>query len=255
MFFVIGRRRAALCLCAAACLVILAAVLWSGGASSPAAEAVSALAGGREAARVVVIDAGHGGADGGAVAEDGTREAAINLAVARRLEAVCIFLGAETVMVRREDVSIHSSGVEGLRDQKVSDIHNRVDLVNRTEDAVLISIHQNSLPQVPSVHGAQVFYNSAEAAAGLAAAVQAALNQAINPGNEKQERAIGSSVYLMEHIHAPGILVECGFLSNPQETQSLKAEDYQTKLALTIAAGYFQYESTRENKAGETHEE
>lgn len=252
MFFVIQGRRGAAYLCAAACLLILGVIGWRGGESAPALQASGK---GRPSAQVVVVDAGHGGADGGAVAEDGTTEASVNLAVAKRLEAVLTLLGQETAMVRTEDVSIHSEGVEGLRNQKVSDIHNRVDLVNAAGDAALISIHQNSLPQVPSVHGAQVFYNSAEAAAGLAAAVQAALNQAINPGNEKQERAIGSSVYLMEHIHAPGILVECGFLSNPQETQSLKAEDYQTKLALTIAAGYFQYESTRENKAGETHEE
>ena len=252
MFFVFDRRHVARALCMGACGVILAAVFL---AEDRPPAAVEAMSSGGGSGRIVVIDAGHGGADGGAVAEDGTTEATINLAVAKKLEAIFALFGQETAMVRDEDVSIHSQGVEGLRNQKVSDIHNRVDLVNATENALLISVHQNSLPQVPSVHGAQVFYNGAEGAADLAAAVQAALNQSINPGNEKQERAIGSSVYLMEHIHAPGILVECGSLSNPQETQSLKAEGYQTKLALTIAAGYFQYESTRENKAGETHEE
>ena len=108
------------------------------------------------------------------MAEDGTTEATINLAVAKKLEAIFALFGQETIMVREEDVSIHSQGVEGLRNQKVSDIHNRVGLVNATENALLISVHQNSLPQVPSVHGAQVFYNGAEGAADLAAAVSAA---------------------------------------------------------------------------------
>ena len=241
MFLVIGRQRAAVCLCAAACVVICAAIFLSG--ERPGA-AVETMAPGDGAARVVVIDAGHGGADGGAVAGDGTTEASVNLAVAQRLEAVFALLGQETVMVRREDVSIHSDGVEGLRAQKVSDIHNRVDLVNGTEGALLISIHQNSLPQVPSVHGAQVFHNGREGADGLAASVQTALNQSVNPDNAKQEKAIGSSVYLLSHIDAPGILVECGFLSNAQETELLKSGPYQTKLALTIAAGCLQYETT-----------
>ena len=241
MFFVMRGSRIAGLLCAAACLVIAAAVTWESVEDSRAAIAAEPDL---LPARVVVIDAGHGGADGGAVAEDGTTEAEINLAVAKRLEAVLAFLGQETVMVRQEDVSVHSEGVEGLRNQKVSDLHNRADLVNGIPGALLISIHQNSLPQVPSVHGAQVFYNQSEEAAGLAGAVQTALNQSVNSGNEKQEKAIDSSVYLMAHIDRPGILVECGFLSNPQETAQLKAEAYQTRLAMTIAAGYFQYKTT-----------
>ena len=242
MFLVMRGRRIAVIVCIAACLVIFTAVLWGGERDVSAALALSE---GAESLplRVIVIDAGHGGADGGAVAEDGTTEAEINLAMARRLEAIFQFLGRETVMVRREDVSIHSDGVEGLREQKVSDIHNRVDLVNRIENAVLISIHQNSLPQVRSVHGAQVFYNGIPGADELAVYVQEALNLSVNPGNEKQEKAIGSGVYLMEHSNAPGILVECGFLSNAQETACLKTGTYQTRVALTIAAGYFQYES------------
>lgn len=241
MFFVMRGKRLAAGLCMAACLMILAAVFWSGEESVLAVLAPSD--GAAAASRVVVIDAGHGGADGGAVAEDGTTEAEINLAVARKLESVFQLLGQESVMVRREDISIHSEGVEGLREQKVSDIHNRVELVNELDNAVLISIHQNSLPQVRSVHGAQVFYNDISGAEELAVCVQEAFNLTVNPGNEKQEKTIGNGVYLMQHSDAPGILVECGFLSNAQETEHLKTDDYQNRLALTIAAGYFQYAS------------
>ena len=253
MFFVMRKRHIALFLSAASCLVILAAIWWESGPP----EAAETMGSGPSAApaRVIVIDAGHGGADGGAVADDGTTEAEINLAVAKKLEAVFDLLGCETVMVRQEDVSIHSDGVEGLRNQKVSDIHNRVELVNSTENSILVSIHQNSLPQVKSVHGAQVFYNAEDGAAELATIVQQALNRSINPGNEKQEKPIGSSVYLMAHIDTPGILVECGFLSNAQETQQLKEDTYQTRLALSIAAGYLQYETTDSEASGIDYEE
>ena len=248
MFLVMRGRCAARYLCAAACLVILAAVLWG---VERAPDAAAAMAVERREARTVVIDAGHGGADGGAVAEDGTTEAVINLAVAQKLESLFALLGQETVMVRREDKSIHSAGVEGLREQKVSDIHNRVELVNAAGNAVLISIHQNSLPQVRTVHGAQVFFNDMAEAQALAETVQGALNQTVNPGNEKQTRRADASLYLMSHIDVPGILVECGFLSNAQETQLLKEDAYQQKLALTIAAGYLQHESTEDGGTGE----
>ena len=246
VFFVLRGRFLAFCLCAALCLAITA-IIFSGRRADVPAMATEPLPG--AGGTVVVIDAGHGGADGGAVAEDGTSEAEINLAVAKRLEAVFALLGQKTAMIRREDVSIHSDGVEGLRNQKVSDIHNRVDLVNGTENAVLISIHQNSLPQARSVHGAQSFYNVVKPAGELAAAIQTALNASVNSGNEKQEKRIDTSVYLMEHIDAPGVLVECGFLSNAQETQLLKTEGYQTKLALTIAAGYLEYDTAKDSEA------
>ena len=107
-------------------------------------------------ARVVIIDPGHGGEDGGAVADDGTEESGINLAVSLRLEGIFRFLGVPTEMTRREDVMVCDSGLATLRQRKVSDIHNRAALVNQTPGAVLLSIHQNSLPSSPVTHGAQV---------------------------------------------------------------------------------------------------
>ena len=185
------------------------------------------------------MDAGHGGEDGGAVAADGTVESSINLAVALKVEELLFLTGQETEMTRREDISVYSQGAETLREKKVSDLHNRVELVNGMgEGAVLLSIHQNSLPQAKSVRGAQVFYNENAGAEPLAAAIQQAMNQAVNAGGEKSHKAIDGSVYLMAHIDCPGVLVECGFLSNAGEAALLKTEDYQRKLALSITAGY-----------------
>lgn len=163
---------------------------------------------------VWVIDAGHGGEDGGAVAADGSKESDMNLAIAQRLDA--------------------------LREKKRSDLENRVGLVNSTQGAILVSIHQNSLPSSKQTHGAQVFYGKKEGSAEVANAVQLALNQTVNAGNEKTEKAIDASIFLMKNVTAPAILIECGFLSNENETALLKSGEYQQRLAVVIASGLLQ---------------
>ncbi len=203
--------------------------------SAPAA--LPAFEASERGGEVYVLDAGHGGEDGGAVSPDGVKESDINLTVTQRLNAALRFLGRDTVMVRNEDVSIYSDGAETLRQKKASDLKNRVALVNGTPGAVLVSIHQNSLPSVPSVHGAQVFHGTAESSAALALSVQTALNESINVGNEKHEKKIDPSIYLMKNVTCPAILVECGFLSNAAETVRLQEPEYQTRLAVAIAAG------------------
>ena len=187
--------------------------------------------------RTIVLDAGHGGEDGGAVSPDGVVESDLNLAITRRLRDVLLFLGRDTVLTRTGGDAIYSPEAVTLREKKVSDLKNRVDLINSQPEAVLISIHQNSMPDHPSVHGAQVFYNGAASGPRLGETVQAALNGAVNAGHEKKAAQVPSSVYLMKEITAPGVLVECGFLSNAAETEQLKDPAYQTKLAAAIAAG------------------
>ena len=174
---------------------------------------------------VIVIDAGHGGEDGGAVAADGTVESGINLAIAQDLDALLRFLGCETRMTRTEDAAIYSDGARTLRE-------------NETPNAVLLSIHQNSLPASRRVHGAQAFHARTEGSEALAESVQVALNAAVNPGNEKSRKVIDKSVYLMKNISCPAVLVECGFLSNAEEAARLCETDYQRKLAVTVAAGF-----------------
>ncbi|MGM9619643.1 MAG: N-acetylmuramoyl-L-alanine amidase [Oscillospiraceae bacterium] len=187
----------------------------------------------------VIIDPGHGGEDGGAVAADGTVESGVNLAIALQLRELFRFCGEEPLMTRETDISIYSDGAETLRQKKVSDLKNRVALVNAEPGAVLISIHQNSLSVAPSVHGAQVFYNPVSGAASYAASVQEMLNTVVNSERPKAEKAIDSTIYLMQHVENPAILVECGFLSNAEETAALKTETHQMRLALAILCGYY----------------
>ena len=133
---------------------------------------------------------------------------------------------------------ICDEGLDTMRQRKSSDLKNRVKLVEETENAVLLSIHQNSLPSSPVTHGAQVFWNRREGAEALAGSVQEALNLAVNAGNDKHPRQIPDSIYLMKNITAPGVLVECGFLSNAPETGRLQDPAYQLRLAAAITAGY-----------------
>ena len=229
MFLTFKKWSAVYALSLLALLLIFTAILRQGSAlqvSAPAEEA------GREV--VFIIDPGHGGEDGGAVAADGTVESAVNLAVALKMEEAAKLLGLDSTMTRREDVSIHDAGASTLRQKKVSDLKNRVALCNGTEGGVLISIHQNSLPQSPRVSGAQVFYNGQTGSEELARAIQDALNDVVNTGAPKSPKAIGSGVYLMANTDCPAVLVECGFLSNPEETQLLKDPGYQKKLAVVI---------------------
>ena len=214
-------------------VAVLAAVLWRGSAAYTSAFVDAAFGEGP----TVVVDAGHGGEDGGAVAADGTVESGLNLAIALRVRDLLTFAGVDTVMTRTEDAAIYDESASTLREKKVSDLKNRAALVNETPNALLLSIHQNSLPSSPATHGAQVFFNGAEGATPLATSVQEALNQAVNTEKAKSPAAIGSSVYLMKNITAPGVLVECGFLTNAGEAAQLKSEAYQLRLAAAITAG------------------
>ncbi len=213
----------------------LATVLWQGGAV-PVFQP-----GDSDIPVTVVIDPGHGGEDGGAVSPGGVEESHINLAVSLRVSDLLRFTGQRTRLTRSEDVTTSDEGLDTLRQRKSSDLKNRVRFVEETENALLLSIHQNSLPSSPVTHGAQVFWNRQEEAEGLAEQVQEALNQSINAGNEKHPRPIPDSIYLMKHITAPGILVECGFLSNGPETERLQDPSYQLRLATAIVAGYLEH--------------
>lgn len=187
---------------------------------------------------IVVIDAGHGGEDGGAVSPGGVKESDINLEIAQKVNELLRFTGIRTAMIRREDSMVADSGLATMRERKVSDIHNRVATVNEMPNACLLSVHQNSLPSSTVTHGAQAFWN--ENAEIWAQVTQELFNTSIND-RPKEPRKIPSSIYLMNHVAVPAVLVECGFLSNPQETELLQTESHQMKLATTISAGYLRW--------------
>lgn len=188
----------------------------------------------------VVIDAGHGGEDGGAVSLTGALESHINLAVAKRVDGVLGLYGVPARMLREGDISLHDKSAQTLRQKKYSDLHNRADMVNRQENAVLLSIHQNSYPD-GRYSGAQAFYAPTDGSRELAQTIQETLRQTLDTSNNRLEKQIPDTIYLMNHISCPGVLVECGFLTNPQEERLLRDNAYQTKLAAALAGGYLQW--------------
>lgn len=180
-----------------------------------------------------IIDPGHGGVDGGATSVTGKLESAFNLEISLRLNDLLRFMGYQTKMIRTEDVSIYTKG-ETIAQKKMSDLKERVRICNETPGAILLSIHQNTFSD-GKYSGAQVFYATTEGSETLAKALQKNMVAILNPGSNRQAKK-SSGVYLMEHITCPGVLIECGFLSNAQEESKLRSPEYQKELACVIAA-------------------
>lgn len=182
---------------------------------------------------VIIIDAGHGGMDGGTSGASGVTESSVNLDIALRLDDLLGLLGYETVMTRTEDVSLGTQG-STVREQKRSDLINRVAQVNSYPESILVSIHQNFFPQ-SQYSGPQVFYAATDGSQPLAERMQHQLNTSLTKGSSRSCKK-SDGVYLMEHIETTGILIECGFLSNPTEETLLQQPEYQKKLCCVIAS-------------------
>lgn len=186
----------------------------------------------------VIIDAGHGGIDGGATSCSGVLESQINLEIALKLNDMMHLLGIETIMIRKTDTSIHTSG-NTIAEIKVSDLKERVRIVNNREGAILLSIHQNTFAD-SRYSGAQVFYAPTGDSKELAEQLQQNLIRSVNQNSNRTiKKAAG--IYLMQHIDCTGILVECGFLSNPAEEAQLRNDEYQRKLCCVIASTLSRY--------------
>ena len=186
----------------------------------------------------IIIDAGHGGEDGGATSCTGKLESAYNLEISLRLRDLMHLLGFETGMIRTTDTSVYTKG-ETIAQKKVSDLKERVRIVNETEGGLLLSIHQNTFPD-SRYSGAQVFYANTEGSEALAKQLQTGFVAAVNPGSNRRAKK-STGVYLMEHIAKTGVLIECGFLSNVQEEAKLRSAEYQKKLCCVIASSVSQY--------------
>lgn len=188
---------------------------------------------GAKNAHCIVIDAGHGGEDGGAVSCSGKSESMFNLQIALRLDDLFHLLGYRTAMIRKTDCSVYTAG-ETITQKKVSDLKHRVQIVQHTANSILVSIHQNTFPE-EKYSGAQVFYSNNNKSAALAKITQSNLVASLNPGSKRSEKQ-GSGIYLLDKTTVPGILIECGFLSNFKEEAMLQTPEYQKKLCCVIVS-------------------
>ena len=192
-----------------------------------------------EAVLLLIIDPGHGGADGGAISLTGVHESEINLEIALRLEALAALYGIPTQMTRRTADLNYPEGATTIRAKKVADTKARVELINAAENAVVISIHQNTYDGA-GVSGPQVLFARTDASEEFAVNIQSALTHALGLDRPRIPVKVPRGVYIMNHIDTPAILVECGFLSNPAEEALLRTADYQLRLAAAMLAGYIQ---------------
>ena len=185
----------------------------------------------------IVLDAGHGGMDGGCSTADGVPEKGINLNIAKEVAKLLELQGYNVVLTRETDTSIHDKGVEGIRAQKESDMENRLDIFNEHNNAICVSIHQNNFTD-PYYSGAQMFYseNNPESET-LARIMQENFVRNIQPDNSREIKLCGKELYLCYFSENPTVMVECGFLSNPDEAEKLKNPMYQKEVAFTIFSG------------------
>lgn len=188
--------------------------------------------------KVIVIDAGHGLPDGGAVSCTGALESEFNLKIAERLQSLMHLLGFETVMTRTSAESVYTQGTT-IAQKKISDLKQRVRMINGTENALVLSIHQNNFPD-GRYSGAVVLYAATDGSKELAQAMQNSIIRSLNPGSRRSCKP-ADGIYLMEHIECTGILIECGFLSNSAEESKLRSDSYQKKLCCVIASTVCEY--------------
>ncbi len=185
----------------------------------------------------IVIDAGHGGLDAGTSAADGTAEKDINLAIALNLYDFLKVCGIECKLIRDSDTEFYPNG----EDRSRSDLYNRLDYVNSIDNAVLVSIHQNHFTNA-SEWGMQVWYTANVASSKkLADNILNNTKMFIQPNNTRSNKQSDNNYYILYNAQVPSVMVECGFMSNPQENENLKSDAYRKRLACTITLGITQY--------------
>lgn len=203
-------------------------------------EAVSAEISEKEL--IVVIDAGHGGEDSGAVANS-VLEKDINLEIALKLRDMLKASGIEVKMIRESDVSIYDTASGTIRERKVSDLKNRVKIVNNNKKNILVSIHQNKFEQ-SKYSGAQMFHSANnDKSQILAENIRKSITGLIQPENKRELKKGGSDIYLLNKAIVPAVIVECGFISNEEEAKNLSNEEYQSKMAFAIYCGILEYKN------------
>ena len=209
-------------------------------------ERTLAVMGGADKRQTVIIDAGHGGFDGGAVAGDGTVEKDINLNIALTLAKFLKQNGFRVIMTRESDVSTEDTESPQIASKKKNDLKNRLKLMSDYPDSVFVSIHLNKFTTSSAV-GSQVFYSKSEESALLADKIQKVIVTLIQPENTRVNKQATSSTYLLYNATVPAVLVECGFLSNASELALLKQSDYQKKMAFSIYLGILEYFKEKDN--------
>ena len=182
----------------------------------------------------IIVDAGHGGRDGGAISVTGSAEKELNLEVSKALEALLKALGFEVIMTRDEDIALTVPG--SLQSKKMQDLKARLNIMLEYRDAVFVSIHMNKFSQ-SKYSGLQVYYSrNSPSSAILAERIRSFNAEYLQPSNTRECKAATSNIFLLDKAPGTAVLVECGFISNPEEAELLENSNYRMKLASVICA-------------------
>ena len=198
---------------------------------------------------VILLDAGHGGEDGGAVGVNGVAEKTINLALVGQLGTMLTAAGVKVAYTRTEDRLLYTEeqNIYGMR--KIYDLRNRLEIARQTENVVLISIHMNKFSDARQ-KGVQVYYSVSDPRSrALARRIRSSITSDLQSGNRRVSKPGNSSIYLLERADFPAVLVECGFLSNPEECAALCDTEYQKKLCFAMFCAIMEYISTEKGSA------
>lgn len=195
--------------------------------------------------RTVIIDAGHGGEDGGAVGVNGCFEKEINLNVSKMLEEMLCAFRINVIMTRTEDILLYDRNADYMGHKKSLDLKARLAVANENPDAIFVSIHMNTFPQ-EKYNGLQVYYSKNNPQSKLLAnGIRDSVREYLQPENKRETKAADSSIYLLDRAPSTAVLVECGFLSNNEECNKLSSEDYQKQLAFTLLISIINYFDTQ----------
>lgn len=190
--------------------------------------------------KVIILDAGHGKPDEGASSSSGVTEESINLKIVQKVQNLLEQAGSTVILTRSDENGIYDADSNSIHDKKVSDIKNRVKIGNESSADIFVSIHLNKIDQ-SQYYGWQTFYKStSDNGKKLANNIQNALNESIQKENKREALTI-SGKYIIDHVEIPTTIVECGFLSNPEEEQQLQNEEYQSRLAWGVFTGIMNY--------------
>lgn len=188
----------------------------------------------------IILDAGHGSPDGGAESQSGVLESDLNLEIVLKLQELLEQSGSVVILTRSDENGIYDENKKTIREKKVSDMKNRVEISKTSEAEIFVSIHLNKIAE-DKYSGYQTFYQkNSEDSKMLAEFIQENLNYSIQKKNKREIQPL-SGKYIMDNVKIPTVTVECGFLSNPEETKALQTEEYQERLAWGIYMGIMDY--------------
>ena len=198
---------------------------------------------------LIIIDAGHGGEDGGAVGTNDLYEKDVNLKIAFLMKDMLSSRGYDVLLTRSEDILLYDRNVDFKGRKKALDLAARVKIAQEHENCIFVSIHMNAFPD-PKYSGLQVYYSTNnEESKMLADQIQLLVKETLQPNNNRKTKAAKENIFVLDRITSPAILVECGFLSNPEECAALSDAGYLKKLSLIICEAVEKYMSnTLENQ-------